>query len=678
VTEPVQLPGLTDLHEIGRGGYGVVYRAWQEQLRRQVAVKVLSARLDGGAAHRFAQECRALGTVSGHPHIVTVFDAGTTGQGSSYLVMPFYADGSLHDRLAQAGPMPWPDAVSIGVELAGALQTAHDAGILHRDIKPANVLVDGYGAVRLADFGQARHSTDELTRTAGIVATPGFSAPEILHGDPASARSDVFSLAATVMGLIRGRGPFAGDTDENLAALLLRVVNEPPPDLRALGVPDPICRVLENAMDKRPSLRPATAAEFGEALQAAQRDVGRPPTAMTVARRPDGEPKPGAPAPAAPAVPSTAPTIAASALPFPPDVTPPAAMPPVPESPVGDDAASAATVAYSPPPVPPMPVAPAAGATPFPPPVAPPPAAPSPGYSGQSDPPGRDGRRSRRWLVAVAVVLVVAAGAVIAVVLSRGGKNNTGTGPSTQTDSTRSSSSAPRPRTVTDARQLLITDPSSLGSWMPASGSDPDTPGEWSIFWDLMGSEPDSDDNPSPVPDCLGLPARPAGSQRNVSDVFVAQGGAYSPTGKYLIMQTAGFVMPSAATAKQMVAPWQTKLTACERQIAQWASYDDFAWVNHEKSDLPTAAEPVAPNVVFTSPPVGVELPSAVTASFVRIQYQLRDKPQYQEVPPRYFDLITLAAGASVVYLVLQGNGDPPDDSVRVAAVQQLLAKLVS
>ncbi|MBA2555393.1 MAG: protein kinase [Geodermatophilaceae bacterium] len=279
-----QHPGLRDLTEIGRGGFGVVYRARQEGLDREVAIKILTVRLDERARARFAQECRALGQLSGHPHIVGVHDGGVRADDHAFLIMPFYAADSLAVRLKTSGPLPWREVADIGVRLAGALQTAHDAGILHRDIKPGNVLIDEYGGPRLGDFGQARLADAEVTHTGERAITPGFSAPEVLNGQPATAQSDIYALAATLVALLLGHPPF--ETGGDLIAMFYRVMSEPPPDLRGYGVPDPINRVLAQAMGKDPGRRFATAAHFGTALQAAQRQLDVPVSPLIVAGRP--------------------------------------------------------------------------------------------------------------------------------------------------------------------------------------------------------------------------------------------------------------------------------------------------------------------------------------------------------------------------------------------------------
>ncbi len=283
------IAGLTGAVEIGRGGFGVVYRARQDAFGRDVAVKILSGpRLDDEAQRRFVRECLATGSVSTHPNIVTVLDAGTTEDGRPYLVMEFLPGGSLGDRLAEHGPLPWPDAVSMGVSLAGALETAHHLGVLHRDIKPENVLVNAFGDACLADFGIARVQGGTETRSGVISASLAHAPPEVLDGRSPTAASDVYALASTIHTLIRGTAPFAAASDESLHPLMLRIFSQPPPDLREEGVHDEVVSVLERALAKDPAGRFATASAFGQALREAQRAAGLTPTPLRVLEG-DGE-----------------------------------------------------------------------------------------------------------------------------------------------------------------------------------------------------------------------------------------------------------------------------------------------------------------------------------------------------------------------------------------------------
>lgn len=278
-----QLPGLSELAEIGRGGNGTVFRARQDDLGRLVAVKVMGARLDERAALRFAQEGRTLGALSDHPNIVSVYGAGTAPAGEPYLVMQLCAGGSLGDLMMRGERLTVPAVLDLGIRMCGALQTAHDAGILHRDVKPANLLFDGYGVPQLADFGQARFADTHLTRTGDIVATPAYAAPEVIRGQAATAVSDVYSLAATLHAALTGHTPFSEDPEhDNIAALLLRVATVPPADLRPFGVPAPIATVVERAMSKDPAQRPQSANQLAAQLRSAQTLLGLPQTPVIV------------------------------------------------------------------------------------------------------------------------------------------------------------------------------------------------------------------------------------------------------------------------------------------------------------------------------------------------------------------------------------------------------------
>ncbi len=148
--------GFEDAQEIGRGGFGIVYRCVQPSLDRTVAVKVLTSDLDPDNLERFLREQRAMGRLSGHPNIVTILQVGTTGSGHPYLVMQLHSRGSLESLIRSEGPLDWQSVLHLGVKLCGALEVAHRTGIVHRDVKPANVLLTDYGEPQLTDFGIAR------------------------------------------------------------------------------------------------------------------------------------------------------------------------------------------------------------------------------------------------------------------------------------------------------------------------------------------------------------------------------------------------------------------------------------------------------------------------------------------------------------------------------------------
>ena len=139
---PPSIEGYSDLVRLAEGGFGVVYRAEDRRFERVVALKVLTVdHVDDRARQRFEHECRAMGRLSWHPNVVAVYDTGATVEGRPWLAMEYLDAGSLADRLRHEGPLPWTDVAAIGVQVAGALGSAHRSGVLHRDLKPENLLV---------------------------------------------------------------------------------------------------------------------------------------------------------------------------------------------------------------------------------------------------------------------------------------------------------------------------------------------------------------------------------------------------------------------------------------------------------------------------------------------------------------------------------------------------------
>ena len=279
------LPGYVDLEPVGAGAFGRVFRARQPAFDRTVAIKLLYGRTDDPATERrFRRECQALGSVSSHPNIVPVHEAGRTPAGEPYLVMDYVRGGSLADMLSRSGPLPWYDVVAIGVKLAGALHSAHEAGILHRDIKPENVLLSDYGEPQLADFGIAQRTGSEHGTATAAAMTPSHAAPEQFAGGPASVVTDVYALASTLFTLLLGRSPFHGKRDESVYALIARATTEPVPDLRPYGIPDDLARVIEQGLDKDPQARPQSALAFGKRFQGVQAGLGLVVTVLPLPR----------------------------------------------------------------------------------------------------------------------------------------------------------------------------------------------------------------------------------------------------------------------------------------------------------------------------------------------------------------------------------------------------------
>lgn len=215
------------LEVIGQGGMGVVLKAFDQTLRRIVAVKVMAPQLatSGGARKRFQREAKAAAAVS-HDHVVTIH-AVDEAKGLPYLVMHYVHGLSLQDKLDRDGPLELKEILRIGMQTADGLAAAHAQGLIHRDIKAANILLeDGVDRVKITDFGLAR-AVDEagLTQSGIIAGTPQYMSPEQSLGEPLDYRTDLFSLGSVLYALCTGRPPFRGS---NPLAVLRCVAKEKP------------------------------------------------------------------------------------------------------------------------------------------------------------------------------------------------------------------------------------------------------------------------------------------------------------------------------------------------------------------------------------------------------------------------------------------------------------------
>lgn len=286
------VPGYLDLRAIAQGSFSVVYRAFQESFNRTVALKVIEVDLgDPTAQATFWAECAATGRLTGHPNIVTVLDSGLTTDGRPYLTVDYYERGSLADRLRSEGPLPVDEVLRIGIKIAGALETAHSAGILHRDVKPQNILVSQFGEPALADFGIAAFDAESAARVVGAL-TPVHAAPEVIAGQPASRSSDVYSLGSTLYLLLAGRAPHESRPGESLEALQRRVVTEPVGDISRTDVPSMITDLLRRMLAAEPAGRYPSALDAGMALRDLQRTLGHARTDLLVPASVQG-PRPG-------------------------------------------------------------------------------------------------------------------------------------------------------------------------------------------------------------------------------------------------------------------------------------------------------------------------------------------------------------------------------------------------
>jgi serine/threonine protein kinase len=281
---PPILPGLTYVRPLGSGGFADVFLYEQDMPRRNVAVKVLPSDVsDADLLRMFNSEADVLAHLSAHPSIVTVYQAGVSAEGRPYIVME-YCPGSLSQRY-RVERIPVAEALSIGVKMASALESAHRAGLVHRDIKPSNILVTSFGAPVLADFGisssLARSQADEM-----LAMSVPWSAPEVItEKTSGTIASEVWGLGATVYSLLAGHSPFERREkgQNSREQLRRRIAHASYPPLSRADVPASLQEVLATAMNRDPSRRYASALAFGEALRSVQSELGLAQTPLEVA-----------------------------------------------------------------------------------------------------------------------------------------------------------------------------------------------------------------------------------------------------------------------------------------------------------------------------------------------------------------------------------------------------------
>lgn len=243
---------------LGRGGMGEVWRATDELLGRQVAVKLLRAGADDAdAVERFHHEARTAARLN-HPHVVAVYDFGSHGD-QRYLVMEYVPGRSLLRELALCGALEPERAARIGAQVARGLAAAHGQGIVHRDVKPGNLLLGEDGTVKIADFGIARFLADSssaLTTTGQVLGTSAYLAPERGLGRPAGPPSDVYALGCVVYELLTGRPPFCADHPAAVVFQHVDATPEPPSRIRP-GLPDALSEGVLRLLAKDPGERPS-------------------------------------------------------------------------------------------------------------------------------------------------------------------------------------------------------------------------------------------------------------------------------------------------------------------------------------------------------------------------------------------------------------------------------------
>ncbi|HEV2718811.1 MAG TPA: protein kinase [Thermoanaerobaculia bacterium] len=249
---------LQDL--LGKGGMGEVWRAVDESLKREVAVKVLPAATaaDPDFRARFLREARLAARLN-HPHIATIF-AVEEHDSELYLVMELVKGESL-DRVIARGPIAPSKAIEIMLEVASAIAEAHAFGIIHRDIKPENIMIAANG-VKVLDFGVAREiHGSKLTQVGVVMGTPDYMSPEQVQGRLLDAQSDIFSLGTVLYEMLSGRKPFEGDSAVDV---FIEIVSKPHPPLT--NVPRFVAAAVDRCLAKNPADRFRSAAELAEAL----------------------------------------------------------------------------------------------------------------------------------------------------------------------------------------------------------------------------------------------------------------------------------------------------------------------------------------------------------------------------------------------------------------------------
>jgi serine/threonine-protein kinase len=302
---PREIAGKYRVGELlGKGGRGEVYRGLQMELDREVAIKLLGNGADVDERERFLREAR-VGAEIRHPGVAQVFDAGVTTGGIPYIAMELLEGETLAERIEQRGHLSAPEAVKIAIDVCRALEAVHQKGYLHRDIKPSNVFLarrpDGSTETKLIDFGIAkrvsfpddlRHKVNTmrglglppLTAADVIVGTPCYLSPEQILGEPLDARSDIYALGVTLYEMLAGAVPFSAHDlvrmfEHILKGTVVKISRRP----GAAKVPAALEREIDRALSKAPADRPASAAEFRAALEAAMAEEPEVPrSAATV------------------------------------------------------------------------------------------------------------------------------------------------------------------------------------------------------------------------------------------------------------------------------------------------------------------------------------------------------------------------------------------------------------
>jgi serine/threonine-protein kinase len=259
--------GRYDIIElVGRGGMGVLYRARDRMLERDVALKMMHVdfSVDSAARERFEREAKAVARLQ-HRNVVTIHELGSA-DGSPYIVMEFLSGQDLDVRLRDGAPMSLVEKLDVAIQLCEGLGYAHEQGIVHRDIKPGNVRVLEDGTVKILDFGIAKFAVNSVTQSGSILGTPSYMAPEQVMGQPVDGRADLFSAGVLLYELLSGKKPFTGDAPTAVVYQIMHV--EPPPIHDVVPeLPEALNEIVSRALMKNPNERYARASEMAADLQ---------------------------------------------------------------------------------------------------------------------------------------------------------------------------------------------------------------------------------------------------------------------------------------------------------------------------------------------------------------------------------------------------------------------------
>jgi serine/threonine protein kinase len=284
--------------ELGRGAMGVVFRALDPLIEREVAIKTLlpdlPAEVMAEVRERFIREARSAGRLS-HPNIVTIFDVGEQ-DGIAYIAMELLKGHSLLEVLKHPQRLAFATIANVIAQVADALDMAQQHNIVHRDVKPANIMVDNAGRVKLTDFGVAYVPASTITGNGTALGSPRYMSPEQVTGAPIDPRSDIFSLGVVLYELLTKRTPFEHEGDTTIFALMNRIASTPHPPVREVdsSVPAPFEHIVDRALAKKPAERYPRAGDMARDLRDYHNVQSRSTTArLALAGEPSGTPSSG-------------------------------------------------------------------------------------------------------------------------------------------------------------------------------------------------------------------------------------------------------------------------------------------------------------------------------------------------------------------------------------------------